>query len=91
MGEVISILEKRPHVSGMAKCLHCEHEWGAVAPVGTFAELECPQCGLFNGVMKGTCSPEIAWVCNCGCDVFRLSPKGVICIHCGEYQNWEPD
>jgi hypothetical protein len=36
---VISLLQlkkdREPHLSGMARCLACRHEWVAVAPVGT--------------------------------------------------------
>jgi hypothetical protein len=70
--------------------LACKHEWIVVAPVGKFDGFECPKCGLYKGVFMGTCSPEVAWTCNCGCNIFMLSPEGIICINCGEYQTWEP-
>ena len=37
--------------TGEAFCMHCKHEWVAVAPVDT-VELECPQCSTHKGVFK---------------------------------------
>lgn len=87
MGAVLSLSdarqEREPHLSGLARCVACRHEWVAVAPVGAH-ELECPECTatkcyFMNSTMRG----EQVWVCNCGCDVFRISPTvGPYCVHC---------
>ncbi len=89
MAEIVSLDQKRlensPHLSGHAHCVHCGHKWVAVAPVGT-RELECPECHTIKGAFTGGCEPEIGWTCNCGCYLFTISPKGVICWECGQYQ-----
>mgnify|MGYP006321819925 FL=1 len=84
---VISLAEARaerePHTSGKAKCQSCAHEWVAVAPVGTY-ELECPECAATKGYYLGAMlRGEETFVCNCGCDVFRISPvHGPYCVNC---------
>jgi hypothetical protein len=82
--------ERTPHMTGGARCQACGHEWIAVAPVGTH-ELDCPDCHATKGymlasVMRG----EQSWQCNCGCDVFRISPDvGPYCVNCAEpAQGW---
>jgi phage FluMu protein Com len=72
-----------PHMTGAARCQACGKEWEAVAPVGTH-ELECPSCKatkgyMVNAVLRG----NERFVCNCGCDVFRISPiHGPYCVNC---------
>ena len=94
MTAVLSLAQERqkrqPHCTGAARCMGCQREWTAVAPVGTH-ELECPGCmatkGYFlNAVMRGAQT----FVCNCGCDVFRISPEvGPYCVNCAEpAQGW---
>lgn len=80
--------EHEPHLTGDAKCLACGHEWVAVAPVGG-SEFECPQCGCMKGVyqMFVIDDPEI-WVCNCGCDIFRVTPDYIYCVNCGTEQTF---
>jgi phage FluMu protein Com len=88
MGKLLCLptsTERGPHFSGEAHCLHCKHEWIAVAPVGTI-ELECPECKTMKGLLRYGCEPETAWVCGCGCHLFMISPQGTICWKCGEYQ-----
>ena len=87
MGTVLSLAEARqerePHMSGAAHCVACHHEWMAVAPLGTH-ELECPACGgskayFAHPVMRG----DEKFVCNCGCDVFRIGRLiGPYCVNC---------
>lgn len=87
MAEVLSLQkareERQPHMTGAAKCQVCAHTWQAVAPVGVH-ELECPSCGstkgyMVNSVMRG----DERFVCNCGCDVFRISRQhGPYCVNC---------
>jgi hypothetical protein len=90
MGELMHLptrTERGPHLSGEAHCLQCSHEWQGVAPVGT-VELQCPECHTMKGLFRNGCEPTVAWVCGCGCYLFTISPKGIICWKCGEYQNW---
>jgi hypothetical protein len=85
MGEVLNLGTQRPHLSGEAICKACDYEWVAVAPVGTI-ELECPECGTEKGLYKYSALPQDSkkiWVCNCGCDVFRVLVDGFICYMCG--------
>lgn len=90
MGEVIDILTAGPHLEGKAKCLHCNHEWQAVAPIGVFKELECPNCHLMKGVFNSICAPENFWTCECGCAHFFISgiTSHAICANCGLAQKW---
>jgi hypothetical protein len=79
--------ENTPHLSGPARCLACNHEWVAVAPVGTDF-MECPACRTMKGVFY---SPVLygsdVWVCHCGSDLFRIHPeKGIYCPVCGQLQ-----
>lgn len=86
MGNVTDINDYKPHLSGEAKCMHCAHEWVAVSPVGEHSGFECPSCSLFKGVFVGESLPEPDqpfWQCNCGCDVFSLTPNGAMCRNCG--------
>jgi DNA-directed RNA polymerase subunit RPC12/RpoP len=43
--------ERQPHWQGVARCVGCQHEWEAVAPMGT-VWLECPECGMPKGHPK---------------------------------------
>ena len=90
MADVIPFPDhKGPHLSGRAICKECGHEWVAVAPVGT-VELKCPKCHTMKGIWKNPCVPEHGeiWCCNCGCDVFSVTRKGIMCWRCGEYQDF---
>lgn len=88
MAEVVSLSAWKdsqvPHASGPARCLHCGHEWVAVAPVGVDF-LECPACGLEKGVYFSlmTVSGEDHWACRCGGKVFGITPKSIYCVKCG--------
>jgi hypothetical protein len=80
---VVQLGDYRPHVTGMARCLACKHEWAAVAPIGT-VELECPECSTFKGLFKGTSSTEFPqFQCNCGEMTFYVDWYGPYCCHCG--------
>jgi hypothetical protein len=75
--------DRTPHLSGEAVCLHCKHEWVAVAPVGT-VYLECPECAQQKGIFRWFCSPEVKWACLCGNIHFQIVPGPYIyCILCG--------
>ena len=84
---VISLAARReenmPHVSGIAICLDCKHEWAAVAPVGV-VWLECPSCSLARGRFKYQHERDgEQWKCNCGNDLFHVKPEGIYCPNCG--------
>jgi hypothetical protein len=73
---------------GTARCLACKHAWRARAPVGTW-QFECPACGCHKGVWAGFvdgAEGDSYWRCNCGGDIYRISPKGIFCIICGSWQ-----
>ncbi len=87
---VIDLLTRRTHLRGDAKCLGCEHEWEAVAPVGAVG-LECPKCGTDRGVMAGLCFPKegkSVWTCNNDGNQYfvRVAGEGWLCIVCGALQ-----
>jgi len=94
MGELMhfpTAIERGPHLAGEAFCTQCEHEFVAVAPVGTI-HLTCPECGTDKALLRYPCEPTVAWACGCGCHIFMLSPGGVICYNCGDYQyGWEAE
>lgn len=100
MAEIVNLAERRrePESSlcaacevaetntGPARCLHCKHEWVAVAPAGV-VDFECPACGLYKGHRIGICVPpadEEIWICQCGGDLFMLRRHGPpLCVKCG--------
>lgn len=88
--EVVSLAQHReentPHNTGDARCLACGHKWIAVAPVGT-DWLECSECHLMKGRFIHHCEREGAhWNCNCGNDLFFITPDGCYCPVCGSWQ-----
>jgi len=92
MGKVISLAQtkedKMPHTSGLALCMGCRYEWDTVAPLKT-EWLECPKCGLVKGRFKYnymTGDTMTAWECDCGNDLFHITPDGVFCPNCGNWQ-----
>lgn len=82
-------MARTPHNTGDARCLGCLHKWCAVAPVGVVV-LECPSCGLERGRFMGNCLRENAkhWTCNCGNDLFHVTPDGTYCPGCGVWQDF---
>lgn len=92
MGEVVSLAERRPHLSGKAWCTACGHDWVAVAPVGT-VWLDCPSChterGLYVAPMTDVDAASHIFQCaKCQGDVFVIhlveGTTVVNCIRCGE-------
>lgn len=84
MGKVLEFKKDEPTNTGPARCLRCNHEWVAVAPVGTLTGLDCPACGCYTGALLGEVIPEgYRWECLCGCDLFRITPNGTLCANCG--------
>ena len=85
MGEVIELRRKDPHGQGEAFCYQCNHTWQAVAPIGT-TQLECPECHTMKGLWKFPFAPnegQEVWQCNCGNQLFYLTPDGPLCANCG--------
>jgi len=91
MNKIIDFPEKDdPHCSGEAICLICKHTYVAVVPTGvTF--FECPACGVHKVIFKYACErSDPHWQCNCGNKLFYLTPKGLYCPNCGDWQfGWE--
>ena len=80
--------DEPPMMNGHGKCMACSHEWTARVPIGTW-ELECPECGLWKGLMMGFVNPaegELLRECRCGCQAFYVTPDGVHCLLCGTTQ-----
>lgn len=79
-----------PHVAGEAICLCCKHEWIATAPVGTH-QLDCPECDTSKGVFKYPVEPrsEYIWQCDCGSNLFFVTPDFFQCYCCGDIQEFE--
>lgn len=75
---------------GEAFCIQCGHEWQAVAepPVKW---LECPNCHTMKGLLRfHFYPPEGSYirVCDCGNELFFLTPEGHLCANCGTYQSY---
>lgn len=87
MGEVVTLADHKPHLSGMAKCIACGHEWTAVAPVSTDA-LDCPKCETYNGVWMGIALPAkgTIWQCHCKNEFFVITETAIMCVKCGDAQ-----
>lgn len=84
---VHDINEKKPHFSGVAKCLNCGHEWQTVSIEAK--DLKCPNCALHKGCFKySIVRGGLLFTCNCGNDLFHISPRGPYCPNCG---NWATD
>jgi Zn finger protein HypA/HybF involved in hydrogenase expression len=81
-------LDRTPHSTGPARCLQCQHEWTATAPAGT-NWLECPECKTEKGTFIGNCYPHdgLVWVCECGNELFLITPEGELCPMCGAYSD----
>lgn len=81
---------KDPHACAEAFCLQCGHTWIGVAPAGT-VQLECPECHTMKGLFKFPFNFEVGALvreCNCGNQLFYLSPEGHLCANCGIYQSY---
>lgn len=88
--KVIDLLSRQPHMTGTARCLHCKHEWTAVAPLGSMT-MECPECSLHKGVFVNNCAPEegLLWTCNCGNQLYFIQPDICTCCNCGLQQEFK--
>lgn len=76
---------------GEAFCIACDYRWTAVAPTGTI-DLECPNCKSMKGHWAFAFSPEegqLVRSCDCGNQLFLLTPDGHLCANCGLYQRYD--
>lgn len=93
MGQVIEFGKPDPAKqwgAGEAFCIACGHEWAAVAETGTL-ELECPSCKTMKGKYRFEFQPSpgsLVRECNCGNQLFYLTPEGHLCANCGVYQGY---
>ena len=73
------------HNCGYAICISCKHEWVAVSPAGR-NWLSCPKCWRETGVFKFPFSKvdDLHWTCDCGNDLFNITPDGAYCPNCGQ-------
>jgi len=91
MGEVVQLEREYPHLSGEAICTNCGHEWQAVVPVGVTMHLECPECHTHQGLLNYGIEPptEKVWECQCGEQLFFVTPEGLYCRRCGALANFD--
>jgi len=88
---VIPLLRPTPTAVGEAFCIGCDHVWTASAPVGT-TQLECPNCKALKGHFRFEHAPAegtLVRQCNCGNQLFYLTPEGHLCANCGVYQSYD--
>lgn len=96
MGDVVPLFgtpedQGVPTMTGEAFCILCDKEWVATAPVGT-VWLECPDCHVQKGLFAfPAMPPEGTYVreCDCGNQLFILTPDGHFCPNCGQYQLYD--
>lgn len=82
MGEVVEF-KQRPFTIGPCVCIECKHKWMGVVPAGE-SILERPNCRTMKGTREGLIYPPQSFVvCQCDCDLFRLTPQGASCSYCG--------
>jgi hypothetical protein len=91
MGNIIS-LERRQfqHARGEAFCFACDHRWQAIGSTGTTL-FECPACRRMTGRWRFEFYPspgQQVRECNCGNQLFYLTPDGHLCASCGIYQRY---
>ena len=75
---------------GEAFCFSCKHTWTAVVPTGA-TEFTCPSCERRTGRWCFEFYPNAdqkVRECNCGNQLFYLTPDGHLCASCGLYQRY---
>lgn len=89
MAKILDIDKLRPHRAGMVDCVSCGHTWVAVIPVSDMAPaLECPSCGKMKGQFRARpWQKKNTWTCTCGNDLFQITPDGIYCPDCGDWQD----
>ena len=86
MAELISIKSRLPHLSGKTVCLVCGDKGIAIAPIGDVF-MKCDKCGTQKKVFKFSCERDSEhWICNCGNNLFMITPDGIYCPNCGIWQ-----
>jgi len=91
MTNVIEINSKKSlsWLRGPAICLQCKHEFEAYVPEGSVF-FECPECSTEKAVFKYMCSNSKLVTCECGCQVFRVTPDWeIMCCVCGIIHTYE--
>ena len=81
---------KKQHGIGEAFCIACGHVWTAVASTGTI-DLACPNCSTMKGKWRFEFKPrpgQQVRECECGNQLFYLTPDGHMCANCGIYQEY---
>lgn len=81
---------QQQHGAGEAFCLSCKHTWTAVVPTGT-ESFECPNCHRHSGHWCFEFYPAAGQQvreCQCGNQLFYLTPDGHLCASCGIYQKY---
>lgn len=83
---------RQPHWHGLVRCVGCQHEWEAVAPLGTLW-LECPSCSSPKGHPKypfGAQVGDAVFACKCGGEALTAYKRGthfyLRCMGCGTDQ-----
>lgn len=85
MSNVVNLAERRPRLTGRARCLACRHEWQAVCPVGVVFGLECSACGAEKGIILNPVEHDGAhYRCGCGNFYMLVTPDRIYCPGCGE-------
>jgi hypothetical protein len=80
--------DTEPYLEGACRCLHCQHEWVGVAPIGVIS-LDCPECRLRRGVfVANVMRNDPHWVCNCGSMIFAINSRFTYCVACGQAQRF---
>lgn len=78
--------EREPHITGVAQCCACRHEWVAVVPTNAGANwLACPECDAVKGrlVHPVLLAPGVERLeCQCGCQVFSATRETLVCVNC---------
>lgn len=83
--------ERTPHLSGTLYCVGCQHKAVLVIPLSMALDwVECPACRLLKAKLFGkiTEADTQHWTCNCGNDLFHVTPEHAYCPNCGAEQNF---
>jgi len=77
--------------TGKAYCLSCKDEWISVVELPLDYSLECPSCHTNKVTLKYPFVPDIYRECNCDNSLFYITPAGIFCPNCGDFQNFEDE
>ena len=95
MGKVIDFFkhDHKQYAEGEAFCIQCGNVWVATAETGS-VNIECPECLTMKGLFKFPFYPnwgQLVRECDCGNQLFYLTPEGHMCANCGIYQSYDND